>query len=101
MKTHYYISKSIHLTDLFNGRLLKCNVHEEVTNDTSPTSRFLYDQDHNKLKVVSDERDRSSSLFACDLSQDTPWLILSAIADEFDCDILSSKETALRHMHHT
>ena len=76
-------------------------MHEEVTNDTSPTCRFLYDQDRNRLMVVSDERDCSSILFACDLTPNSPWLILSAIADEFNCDILTSKETGLRHAHHT
>jgi hypothetical protein len=89
MQTHFFTSKPIPVTELFNGRLFKYNVREVVTIDTTPTCRFLNDQYQNRLTVIADELACATCLLVCDLNQNKPWIILSAIADEFACDISS------------
>jgi len=95
MKRYFYINKPISATDIFNGRLLKYNMHEEVTEITSKQCRYLVDQEQNKLTVVCNEQNCATCLIVENENTQPAWLILSAIATEFHCDL--EEETSMLH----
>jgi hypothetical protein len=90
MHVQFVTSKPILIKDLFNGRMGKYSIREYINGETTRDCRYLIDMDSNNLAVISDDQDCTSCLITCDLNKNTPWIILDAIASEFDCDIQES-----------
>jgi hypothetical protein len=83
MSNSYRPSKPINSAELFNGRLYKYGIREQFKTDTNSNNRYLIDSNENVLMVkIFNEK-----LQSMNIGDDTAWIILSAIADEFDCDI--------------
>ena len=92
MHIKYFTSKSISSKDIFNGRLVKYNIHELITGETTKYCRYLTDFDNNKLTVVIDDQNCAANFILSELNQNSPWIILDAIANEFDSDIQKADE---------
>jgi hypothetical protein len=80
-------SKRIHSNGLFNGRLDKYGINEEVTWRTTAHLRILSDEELNLLSVNINEDGSVNCFQVGKATSITPWIILDAIAAEFDCDI--------------
>ena len=88
----YKVSKQIRAVDLFNGRLGKYAIREQIVVETTPTCRFLCDQFQYNLLVNFDDQGIISHIMACSDNTNTAWIILDAIANEFNCDIQTAEE---------
>jgi hypothetical protein len=97
MRVQFITSISIPFKDFFNGRLLKYNIRELVTGETTKYRRYLMDKDGNNITVVADQHNCTDYMIACELSKNPPWIILDAVATEFDCDIRAENDLAISH----
>lgn len=87
MFNSYIASRRIHSNGLFNGRLSKYGISEEITGRTTTHLRTLSDEDQNFVSVIINEDGSVNCFQVGAVSSNTPWIILDAIATEFDCDI--------------
>ena len=89
MLNTYCISKPIDANRIFNGCLRSYGISEIVDSYTTESERTLIDSDGNTVNVIIDDDDSVYSLQASEESLNSPWMILSAISVEFNCDINS------------
>jgi hypothetical protein len=89
MSTSYGFSKEISANDLFDGRLAAYGVRENVSENTTETSRALTDG-RNYLRV--EIRDGLVSCFTRYAQNGDPGKILEAITDAFNVKIVSEHE---------
>ncbi len=89
MSTHYAPFNKIHARDLFDGRLGKLGVREQITADTTETSKCLTDG-RNCLWVSINETGLVDSITR--YGANAASKILNAIAQTFNTDIFSEYE---------
>ena len=87
MSTSYVPLTTIKMSDLFDGRLERFNVHEHHTEESSPTFRCLTDG-FNYVWVYGGD-DGSVSYLERYAPNGNPRHILACIADAFSADIVS------------
>ena len=89
MSTYYAPFNKIHARDLFDGRLEKFGVREQLTADTTETSKCLTDG-RNCLWVYINDAGFVGNIKRS--GANAPSKILNAIAETFDTDIFSEYE---------
>jgi hypothetical protein len=89
MSTYYAPFNKIHARDLFDGRLEKFCVREQLTDDTTETSKCLTDG-RNCLWVYINDAGIVSSIERSGANASSK--ILNAIAEAFDTDMFSEYE---------
>jgi len=90
MSTAYVSLKAIRFESLFDGTLKRFGIREHVTGDSSRVTRLLTDG-QNSLWVTADEAGCVAG-FKRYLPNGAPGLILAAIEEVFDTDIVSEYE---------
>jgi hypothetical protein len=90
MSTHYAPFNKIRARDLFDGRLEKFSVREQLTADTTETRKCLTDGRNCLWVYINDDGFVGS--FTRYAPNGAPGKILNAIAQTFDTDIFSEYE---------